>query len=95
MHYEKALGIEEPGYVYVVRTAGRCCLAMHMWSLQCGPEFAITKRGGIDEGLAFYTHRNQEASSLSVYCYGSLEISGKILGIKEPGYVYVVRANSS
>ena len=37
MHYEKALGIEELGYVYVVRTAGRCCLAMHTWSLQCGP----------------------------------------------------------
>ena len=32
MHYENALGIEEPGYVYLVRTAGRCCLAM-----SCGP----------------------------------------------------------
>ena len=42
-------------------TAGRCYLAMHMWSLQCGPEFAITERGGIDEGFASYTHRNQEA----------------------------------
>ena len=36
MHYENALGIEEPGYVYLVRTAGRCCLAMYVWSLQCG-----------------------------------------------------------
>ena len=27
----------------------------------CGPEFAITERGGIDEGFASHMHRNQEA----------------------------------
>ena len=37
----------------------------------------------------------RKLSILVVYCSGSLEVLLKVLGIEEPGYVHVVRANSS
>ena len=37
----------------------------------------------------------RKLSILVVYCSGNLEVLSKVLGIEEPGCVYVVRVNSS